>query len=63
MKIRKIIALAGVSLICMTPILLAAVDPECYARAKAVREATGSEIAGLDEYVACMVEKQIIGYA
>lgn len=62
MKIRKFIALAGVSLACMTPILLA-LDAECEARAKKVREATGSEEAGLDEYVTCMIEKQIIGYS
>ena len=62
MKIRKIIAVAGVSLICMTPILLA-LDAECEARAKAVREATGSEIAGLNEYVNCMMEKDLIRFA
>lgn len=62
MKIRKIIAIAGVSLVCMTPILRA-VDAECYARAVAVAKATGSEEAGLDEYLTCMREKENIRYA
>lgn len=60
MKIRKIIAIAGVSLICLTPILLAAsVDPECYAKAVAVAKATGSEEAGLAEYIDCMMLKEL----
>lgn len=58
MKIRKIIAIAGVSLICMTPILLA-VDAQCYARAVAVAKATGSEAAGEHEYVTCMMLQQL----
>lgn len=57
MKIRKIIAIAGASLICMTPILLATVDAACYAQGVAVAKATGSEDAGLQAYLACVLAK------
>lgn len=58
MKLRKMLVIAGAVLTCLTAILHAAADPDCYAKAVAVAKATGSEAAGVDAYVECMLQKE-----